>query len=366
MLHACPSPSQIIDTTGRLVAVNAAWLALLTVEKDTGRAVSEGGDGAPSGADAVIGRAWHHLFAAKQKGRPAGPVPRPGGDLELCRGDGKVIPVLCINTACEIPSPDGWRAGLLCQFQDLLSLHAQILAINARENEANLVRSQFLSSMSHELRTPLNIVQGYGELLRDSSTDQTMREYLDTIIASAQKLATMLEDVLDLSKIEAGQVGIDHVDFDLASMIEELRLDWLTPARAKGIEFTCTFDPSLAPLGRSDPLRIKQVLTNYIANSVKFTEGGSIRLSARRVGTWPNGQVVRFEVEDTGMGVPEGVVDQLFQAFEKDEASDGSRQGWGLGLAIVRRLADMLGAEIGYERPAGGGALFFLELVIAA
>ena len=284
----------------------------------------------------------------------AGPI-----EIDLASGTGENLTAIFSS----MPLP-GEGAGNLAILLDVTQSKRELREAKAGERESNEAKSQFLASMSHELRTPLNIVQGYSELLLDMAPDPLQTEYLDIIISSTKKLSQMLEDVLDLSKIEAGQMHIDHEAFDLAGLFEEVRQDWIQPCRNKGLRFFANFDDRLRPLGRSDRVRLKQVLTNFLSNAFKFTESGTILLSAELIDETETGQFVRFSVEDSGPGVPDAYESRLFQAFQKGDKRDGKGRGWGLGLSIVQRIAEMLDAKVGYRAVQRGGSLFFFEVMI--
>lgn len=232
-------------------------------------------------------------------------------------------------------------------------------AKNAAE-VANRAKSSFLANMSHEIRTPLNGILGMAELLRRESPTPTQRDRLDKIHASARYLLGVINDILDLSKIEAGKVVLEDVDFVLDEMLRGVHAVVGDGAAAKGLQLQ--IDVSAMPQAlRGDPTRLAQALVNYLGNAVKFTEHGSISLKGRVVEERAADYLLRFEVHDTGIGMTAEQSARLFSAFE--QAETGRRYGGtGLGLAINRRLAQLMGGEVGLESTPGQGSTFWLTV----
>ena len=230
---------------------------------------------------------------------------------------------------------------------------------------ASRAKSAFLANTSHELRTPLNGIIGLAHLARDSTTDGARRDqYLEQIVESAQSLAGIISDILDLSKIEAGKLELEATTFDLGALLQTLHGTYATLATAHGLGLALQAAPGVAGLVQGDPLRLRQILGNYLGNAIKFTPSGQVVLRAQRgVG----GSQVRLEVQDTGPGIEAGVLAQLFQPFmQADQSTTRRYGGTGLGLSICRELATLMGGTVGVHSQPGVGSTFWAELPLPA
>jgi len=225
---------------------------------------------------------------------------------------------------------------------------------------ANRAKSAFLANTSHELRTPLNGMIGLARMARDPGIGEALRsQYLDQITDSAQALAAIISDILDLSKIEAGKLQIEATAFDLTELLQVLEHTYRTLAAMHGLALQVEVDAGLRGLVSGDALRVRQIVTNFLANAIKFTARGEVRLRAHRL----DERRVRFEVVDTGPGIPPEALDRIFMPFTQADQSTTRRfGGTGLGLSICRELATLMGGRVGVDSQPDQGSCFWAEL----
>jgi len=243
----------------------------------------------------------------------------------------------------------------------------QAHARSAMEQAANRAKSKFLAHMSHELRTPLTAILGYAEVLREGSVagDAERATALETIHRNGEHLLAIINDILDLSKIEAGAMAVERVATDPACIVEEV-VSWMNVrARSKALCFERVYASPIPRAIASDPLRLRQILINLVGNAIKFTEQGSVALRVELA--LPSGRPpeLAFSVSDTGIGMSAEQLARAFQPFAQgDETMTRRFGGTGLGLTICRRLAGMLGGELAAESVLGRGSTFTLRLAL--
>ena len=234
---------------------------------------------------------------------------------------------------------------------------------------ASSVRNEFLANVSHEIRTPLNGVLGMAELLAGTRLDRNQREMLDVIRASSECLLAILNDILDYSRIEAAEMRIEEVAFDLCAAIANVCAPFEPRAAAKGLKLQVKMAPEVPRMVRGDPLRLAQILINLVGNALKFTETGYVRLEVSLAGEHADGVTILCRVIDTGIGIDTSTAARLFAPFTQADSSTSRRYGGtGLGLAISHRLLALLGGSIGVESQPGKGSTFWflLPLKLAA
>jgi len=352
IVEGAPNANIIIDHDGNITLVNAQTEHLFGYAR---------GDllGAP--VDKLVPERFRAGHADLRAGYHTSPSARPmgaGRDLYALRKDGTEVPVEIGLSPIRTPKGEFVLASVvdITERKSAEELRSQ----RDRALDASQLKSQFVATMSHELRTPLNAIIATAELLSKGALDARQRAFVETIDKSAEALLEIISSILDFSKIEAGKLDLEARAFDLESVVEGAAAVLTRQIRQKNLGLHVFVDPSIPAVVSGDAHRLRQILLNLIANAVKFTARGRIVVRAIPVEVFGRHAVVRFEVEDTGVGIEPDVVPNLFQPFVQADSSS-SRQfgGTGLGLSISKRLVELMHGEVGVTSTPDRGSLFW-------
>lgn len=282
----------------------------------------------------------------------------------LVKSDGRRLWI--DTTKVPLLNPEGEVIGVLGLYDDITErrrAEAELLKAKETAEEASRAKSMFLANMSHEIRTPMNGIIGFAGLLSRSNLDAGQKEYLEVIRSSSRHLLEIINDILDISRIEAGKFKLEMTSFRLADLVKNT-VEIFRPAAVKrNLTLSTVIAPEVDREVISDSMRIKQMLANLVNNAVKFTEKGVVEVSVSQAGEEGGKTLVKISVRDTGIGIPPDKLAMIFESFYQVDGSSTKRyQGTGLGLAIVRSLASMLGGKIDVESGIGEGSRFDLIL----
>ena len=333
----------VTDTDGRITAINVAAAELL------GRAEAE-----------IVGRPVAALFPSSGRDESGKLVP---GEVELVDRHGRKVPVL-ISVATirdELDQPQGYAYSAR-DISDRKRVEEAQLAAREAAEDATRAKSAFLATMSHEIRTPMNGILGMTELLLTTELSGKQRGFAETAYSSGRKLLTLLNDILDFSRIEAGKLTLAKAAFDPRAVASEVVRLLSERATAHGVALRSQVQPGVPSAVWGDPIRFNQILVNLVGNALKFTEVGRVDVDIRLVPA-PKGTMIRVTVSDTGIGIAPSAHAAIFEPFSQADGPPGSLvQGTGLGLAISRQLVELMGGTLGVESQIGRGSMFWFEI----
>ncbi|NCT83164.1 MAG: PAS domain S-box protein [Comamonadaceae bacterium] len=319
---------------------------------------------------------WPGVEEWQAVGRDLGAALAAGEQVEtertMRRRDGSTFLARLLAKAVDPAHPS--RGGTIWIIEDITErrrVEDQLAQAKDAAQAASRAKSAFLANTSHEIRTPLNGLLGLGRLAQQPDIAEAQRrDYLNQMMDSAESLSGLISDILDLSKIEAGRLTLESQPFSLRELLASIRLAYLTLAQARGLSFAVDIDPALPAWVFGDPLRTRQILSNYLTNALKFTQTGGITVAVRALAVNARGSAgewVRVEVRDTGPGIAPDQLKRLFQPFtQADESTTRRFGGTGLGLSICRELATLMGGEVGVDSTPGKGSAFWAELPLPA
>jgi PAS domain S-box-containing protein len=279
-------------------------------------------------------------------------------EIEGKRKSGNVFPVELSISSTEL---DGrWYAvGVIRDISDRKRIESEIIEARKDAENASRIKSEFLTNMSHEIRTPLNSIIGTAELLSETRLDDEQKKYLKLMQESGKNLLILLNDILEVSQIEAGKITLDTVLFSLKNTVEKVHRLLNHRVLEKGLELTCEIQDNVPDLLIGDPERLVQIIVNLVGNAIKFTEEGSIRIEITRVQNTEKGVLLSFSITDTGIGIPQAKLDSIFSSFTQvDQSLTRKYGGTGLGLAISRNLVGLMNGEISVKSLPGHGSSF--------
>jgi len=352
VVDAAPNAMLMVDRSGAITLVNAQTERLFGYPRDEllGTSVENLVPERFRGGHGGLRDGFHRAPSTRSMGA--------GRDLFGLRRDGTEVPIEIGLNPLSTPQGDFVLASVI----DITERkHAEEMRLQRdRALDASQLKSQFVATMSHELRTPLNAIIGTAELLSATNLDQHQRTLVETIDQSAEALLSVISSILDFSKIEAGKIDLEARDFELESVVAGAAAVLAPQARDKGLTLHAYVDPLIPPTLRGDQHRLRQILLNLIGNAVKFTARGHVVARALPAETSSRYARVRFEVQDTGIGIGEQTLAKLFEPFvQADSSASRTYGGTGLGLSISKRLVALMDGEIGVTSEPGAGSLFW-------
>jgi PAS domain S-box-containing protein len=285
-------------------------------------------------------------------------------ELEFLRKDGTTVwgEVVVTFLRSQNGSPIG-LVGVVRDFSQRKAIEEQLRHAKEAAEGASRAKSEFLANMSHEIRTPMTAILGFSEIISDISTDHDVREAADTITRNGEHLLAIINDILDLSRIEAGKQGLDVAECQPRQIVDDVAATMKVSADAKGLSLDVEWADDVPERIHTDPLRLRQILVNLIGNAIKFTDRGGVRVVVRPDARIPQHLMIRFDVIDTGIGLSEEQIGLLFKPFSQVDGSSQRRfGGTGLGLSLSRRLANMLGGDVSVTSTPGQASTFSVTI----
>jgi two-component system, sensor histidine kinase and response regulator len=358
ILENSPTPMMVKDGARKITYVNAAYEKLFNVRRED-VFNREGRRQLDSQSISLVEAKDLELFAAPGKREFEHVLPTADGGG-----------VSCIITKSTYPDAAGGIGGIVTTYTDISALKSTEERLSAAKQSAEAamrIRAQFLANMSHEIRTPMNGVLGMTSLLHTTLLSREQREYVDTIKVSGEALLKIINDILDFSKIEAGKVEIEHTAFDLRSRLSAVTQLFAAAALERQLRLTSEVAADVPQTVTGDPVRIGQVLSNLVANAIKFTLEGGVHISVTVAALHAARLVLRFDVSDSGIGIDKAAADKIFNPFSQEDAGTTRRfGGTGLGLTIARELVELMDGELQVESTPGQGSRFSFTVALAA
>lgn len=358
VLDAIPSPMYYQDSTGRYLGVNNAFMDFVgAFEMDI---IGNNNKGLfDEVAEGIFNDARQNLMS------------RPGKtqyDLQLSNADGELRHINIVEATYF--SAKGEPKGIVGLFMDVTEqkvLENQLRTAKDAADDASRAKGEFLANMSHEIRTPMNAIIGMAHLALHSGLDDTQQHYVSKIDSAARALLGIINDILDFSKVESGKMTIEHIDFQLDEVLDNLSNVISFKAEEKGLELLFDMDHALPMALVGDPLRLSQILINLCGNAVKFTEKGEIivRVRFERVEEPAGSVMLRIQVQDTGIGMTKDQMNRLFQSFSQADSSITRKYGGtGLGLTISKKLVELMGGRMEVSSVPGEGSVFSFNVLV--
>ncbi|HSR51203.1 MAG TPA: PAS domain S-box protein [Acidobacteriota bacterium] len=355
LIENSPLGIVVLDKDGRIELINPAFQQIFHYRRKE-----------------ILGRKLDGLIAPRQENRKASEyTARAMSGEQLIRfsakrrrKDGAWIDVEVHGVRLDV---DGSPVGVYALYQDVSErkrAEAELQKAKELAESANQAKSEFLANVSHEIRTPLNAIIGMTELALGSETEEERHDCLEAVSLSADTLLELINDILDFSKIEARKLRLEAIPFDLKEWLGDLTKVWGPQCREKGISFSTDFDAELPDQMVGDPTRLRQVLSNLLSNAVKFTEEGGVTLAVGLSGDGPAS--LRFQVEDSGIGISPEARERIFEAFTQGDGSTTRRfGGTGLGLAISAHLVHLMKGRLDLESEVGRGSIFSFSVPLS-
>ncbi|HPV71934.1 MAG TPA: PAS domain S-box protein [Smithellaceae bacterium] len=356
MVESLPDPYSEINLEGAITFVNEAFV------HETGYS-----------RDELMGKKFNMLLDesnARLAKRKYGEIYKTGRgvkNLELAwiSKSGRVV--LAEVSVSPIRRADGTMTGFQSVYRDITERRQMEIALSRAKEEAEVAsnaKSEFLASMSHEIRTPLNAILGMADLLTETPLNKEQQKFVQIFREAGENLLNIINDILDISKVEAGHIHLEHIPFDLGKLVEQTGDIMSVRAHKKELELACRVAPGVPTKLMGDPTRLRQVLINFIGNAVKFTESGEVMLDVKLTGpsavhTEQNTVDLTFSVKDTGIGIPADKIHNIFERFTQADSSTTRKYGGtGLGLTISKSIVDLMGGTISVESKEGRGSIF--------